>query len=807
MEQQGGATPTVAEQSEQSVQDVILEMLDEDPELDAEVRDTVLDALAEVVGQSDGQNEEQTAATLLTSISVVGFRGIGRQAKLDLYPAPGLTVVSGRNGSGKSSFAEALELALTGTSYRWHDKKTTLWTESWQNLHHPDPCAIRVNFTAEGIGPFAVGVDWKPGDSLTDRETWTQIGSDKRTEGTNGLGWARPLELWRPVLSYDELGRLFDGGPSELYDALAKLLGLEVLADAEKWLATQLKSTKEARELADGERKRLLVLLADSTDERAQRATTLLRKRHPDLDEVLALATGSDNAQVQVIAALRNLTRLDAPPLDDVEAAATRLRAAAGAVAGTTTKLIEVASRRVDLLQAALAFHEHAGDTECPVCGLGSLDGDWVTQTRAAVASTEGALAEHRAAAKELTQARNTATKIATGLERAGEVPRVDLPALASYNDAVAAARQVPTDDTALATHLESALIGVAGAAEVLRGQAGDELALRESTWAPLAAQLGGWVPREEEARALDGTVKTMTAAKKWITEHGSAFRNLRLEPIAVQARNIWSQLRQESNVDLGDITLEGTATRRRANLGGSVDGQPTKALSVMSQGELHALALALFLPRATAVNSPFRFVVLDDPIQAMDPAKIDGFVQVLSELARTHQVIVFSHDDRLASVIRDTGGDARLVEVVRETGSKVIVRDNANPAMRQVNDVFALINDERLPDDVKARVMPGLCRMALEAAARQAFYTRQAMAGTARSESEETWLVAKKTRTRLALAVHGDAAVDLDGWLAGKPERRRSLQLANAVHSGAAVDKDDARDLERTVKELLALR
>ena len=181
-----------------------------------------------------------------------------------------------------------------------------------------------------------------------------------------------------------------------------------------------------------------------------------------------------------------------------------------------------------------------------------------------------------------------------------------------------------------------------------------------------------------------------------------------------------------------------------------------------MSQGELHALALALFLPRATAANSPFRFVVLDDPIQAMDPAKIDGFVQVLSELAATHQVIVFSHDDRLASVIRETGVDARLVEVVRETGSKVTVRDNANPAMRQVNDVFALINDERLPDDVKARVVPGLCRMALESAARQTFYTKRALAGCARAESEETWLAAKKTRTRVALAVHGDAALDI---------------------------------------------
>ena len=46
--------------------------------------------------------------------------------------------------------------------------------------------------------------------------------------------------------------------------------------------------------------------------------------------------------------------------------------------------------------------------------------------------------------------------------------------------------------------------------------------------------------------------------------------------------------------------------------------------------------------------------------------------------------MIVFSHDDRLASVIRETGIDARLIEVVRETGSKVTMRDNVNPALRR---------------------------------------------------------------------------------------------------------------------------
>ena len=48
-----------------------------------------------------------------------GFRGIGPATTLRLSPQPGLTIVAGRNGSGKSSLSEALELVLTGDTYRW----------------------------------------------------------------------------------------------------------------------------------------------------------------------------------------------------------------------------------------------------------------------------------------------------------------------------------------------------------------------------------------------------------------------------------------------------------------------------------------------------------------------------------------------------------------------------------------------------------------------------------------------------------------------------------------------------------------
>jgi hypothetical protein len=72
----------------------------------------------------------------ITSVEVEGFRGIGKPAKLELVPGPGLTLVIGRNGSGKSSFAEALEVLFTGDNPRWA-KRSAVWREGWNDLHHP----------------------------------------------------------------------------------------------------------------------------------------------------------------------------------------------------------------------------------------------------------------------------------------------------------------------------------------------------------------------------------------------------------------------------------------------------------------------------------------------------------------------------------------------------------------------------------------------------------------------------------------------------------------------------------------------
>ena len=99
-----------------------------------------------------------------------------------------------------------------------------------------------------------------------------------------------------------------------------------------------------------------------------------------------------------------------------------------------------------------------------------------------------------------------------------------------------------------------------------------------------------------------------------------------------------------------------------------------------MSQGEIHALALSLFLPRMLLPESPFGFVVIDDPVQAMDPGKVDGLARVLDMVARTRQVVVFTHDERLPESIRRLQIQADVLEVTRRAQSVVECRKTRDP-------------------------------------------------------------------------------------------------------------------------------
>ena len=111
---------------EQVLEDIIRGRLDEEKKLAEPARVMVIaagrsdEALAAALDgeaipsetRSRGQAIDGRHPALLQSVRVEGFRGVGPAATLDISPGPGLTLVVGRNGSGKSSFAESLPYVI-----------------------------------------------------------------------------------------------------------------------------------------------------------------------------------------------------------------------------------------------------------------------------------------------------------------------------------------------------------------------------------------------------------------------------------------------------------------------------------------------------------------------------------------------------------------------------------------------------------------------------------------------------------------------------------------------------------------------
>ncbi|MEV4481677.1 ATP-binding protein [Micromonospora coxensis] len=773
------------------VLELVFDRLAADPAVPADVADLVLaalsgdDDLTAALAGTPTRLDPPTAGhaeqrqVWLKSITVAGFRGVGPQRTLDIHPGPGLTLVVGRNGSGKSSFAEAVELALTGDSARWAEK-TSVWRTGWRNLHTGDPCRISVALHVDGVPtPTVITRAWPAGADLADAEVTVTSAAGRHT-GLTELGLDRPLELYRPFLTAAELGRLAAGTQSQLFDALFAIVGLDAITDADRRLLRAAGPHEASIKEVRGQRATLAATLDGVADERARRAAVLLRRRGPaDLPALTAILDEPDeDGADEAVRRCRQLAELSLPRVDEVTRLARDLRDAVADVVRHDGGRSRAALRGAELLRLALEHHADAGDGPCPVCRTGALHGGWRVEAEATVAALRRRSLAAQAASTRLTALLRQAHHLIDDLplpvaeDPAGEGSAGgEATALRALTEAVAELRRVPGDPVELADHLQARYPALVAAADAARAYAQGVLRERDTGWRAAARQLRAWVAAAGALAAAEATLARLKAARAWLKDTGAAVRDERIRPFAAHSQRIWQRLRQDSNVELGAMTLAGSNTRRRVVFPVSVDGADNgAALGVMSQGELQALGLAVFLPRGCAAQSPLRFVVIDDPVQSMDPSKVDGLARVLAELAEDRQVVVFTHDGRLPDAVgRLDLGNARVVEVRRAERSVVTLRAGADPVSRHLDDAWALARTDDVPAEVRGPVVAELCRTAVEAACHQRIWRSRVPAGMPHDAIESAIVAASRRLTTIvALAVFDDAdrGGDVLGWL-----------------------------------------
>ncbi|CAM5610807.1 AAA family ATPase [Streptomyces chartreusis] len=738
----------------------------------------------------------------LRSITAAGWRGIGPRTTLELPPGPGLVVVAGPNGSGKSSFAEAAETALTGHNSRWDGRRATDWQKGWRNLHSPD-------VTPEVCVELAVG---ERGEAVTVRRTWHGVKVDDartRVEGADGserkleeVVDAEALDLARPFLPYSELGSMINGTLGGLHDAFFKLLGLELLAELDGRVKDAVSECKQTVDRADALTAQLLGDLGALDDPRAREAIQALSGAKPDLGRVRALLESRAPAAEAELVRLRRHATLAGPDLAEVGGAVARLREAAAGAEDARYGSAEEARRTARLLETAIEHQRRSRNTDCPVCGAEKrLDRAWAEQTRAEVERLQAAATEAEAARHAV------AVSVRAAHDLVEPVPvwlRGEDSQLATVWQEWAQCRDI-THPRELAERVERAAAALDDACRQVGEEAVRLLAEHDGAWQPFTVRLAEWLGAAAAKEAALDRGRHARKARTWLRPIIDELRDERLRPFARRSQEVWQRLCEHSSVSLGSVTLAGTPGRGKVVLDVSVDDMSAPAYSVMSQGELHSLALSLFLPRATHADSPFGFLVIDDPVQSMDPEKVEGLARVLDACARDRQVIVFTHDTRLQQAVAHLGIKATVLRVSRQTDSVVGVETLTDPVEQALAEARAISLDSNLPQEVADHVLPAMCRVAVEAAcletARRRLRDEQGLGLRAVEERVQSL---DRTKSYVALALLGDeqqharAAVERicpGGWT-----------LIETFNSGAHTSLptvDDRRNLVRRTKAL----
>ncbi len=729
------------------------------------------DALAAAVGGEPPAVERSAAAAAaavdpgavprayLKHIKVRAFRGIGPERTLDIPEGRGLTIVSGRNGCGKSSFAEAVELLFTDKCARF---TTAIAADGWRNHHVSENPFIAADVLVEQAGTVTFSRRWGKGAALADGET--VVKSSDATVPLARTPWLDASRDYRPFLAYSQLGDMLDG-KSALYDALMTGLGLERYAEVRRLLMDAARAIDKALDDVKAGAARVGAAAVEAKvaadDPRLAQVSDLLGARTWDFTAIEGLIADDveDDGLGQV---LRQLATLRAPDAADAAGAVAGLREAAERARQIGTRSAGRARQVADLLEKALEVTTVVEGTACPVCGTdGVIDPAWRTRTGEAVSNL-------RAEATEADEAQRAVERARTHvMQRCAPAPAVLAHAARLGLDvddvqaAWAALSAAPStaDTEALARHVEQRLPELATAVSTAVERAKAALARREDVWRPVSLALAAWLPAARKAEAGREAKRHLRKAEDWLKNVIDDVRRERFEPIATKATRYWSTLRLQSSVELRDVQMVGSGPRRGVQLDVSLEGTDTSALSVMSQGELNSLALSLFLPRATMQESPFGFVVIDDPVQALDPAKVEGLARVLAEAATTHQVIVFTHDDRLPEAVRRLEIKATFVDITRKDRSQVEIRRVKGPVTILLDDAAAIAKTEAMPDEIKLRLVPNFCRSALEAACHEVVRARRLQRGELHADVEELLVRAGRLRNLMALALFDDEA------------------------------------------------
>lgn len=650
----------------------------------------------------------------IRQLEIEAFRAFRDRQVFDLSASA--IVVTGTNGTGKTSFFDAIQWLLTGSIPRLAALRTRLDDEHIVNSYRVQSSALveaELAIEQDIVRVTRIG-NYRGSELRWADSRGPKSGPDAEEALRRALTRSASVSLQASLLNtalleQDVVRGVLLAKPAERYDLLSRMLGLDRVEAFEASAESRAGRLSQQTKVAES-----ALLEARRREEAQVSAVSELRQRsagHPSLEaareHVVSAASLSGLVEIRegefseptVVARFTSQATVLARELRALNAQRSEVQGAdvqsLAAAVGRLTTAMETGTRRVAELQTAhhesLALEERAQASAndfqrlvalvlplltdiCPICQQ-SIDRAHVEAELKRVAPDTEGLTElkqqQQRIAGDLANAERELVDLSRQLEtaRAAQQRHQELEAqvrsrlarLSSSLDAgplrMIGDKAKLLDDVKVAQTLADQFEDVANAATVLvatltaAAQAQD--LPRHETELKLASQETATAAlKHEEAEERERRAKELLRASRKAGVDVMKSRFDQVEPLISQ---IYQRLNPHPTFKSFSLAFDvyrarGSTVPQVHDADADVDANP---MLIFSSAQANIAALAYFLAIGWASReAALPFVLLDDPLQSMDDVNALGFADLCRFIREDRQLVVSTHEKRLASLL-----------------------------------------------------------------------------------------------------------------------------------------------------------
>ncbi len=594
----------------------------------------------------------------IDSITLKWFRGAAESAAIT--PSGKSLVVYGENGSGKSSFVDAVEFIL-------HDGKIGHLAHEYSGKHQE-----------RGV----LNTDTPPGGAAEVRIRFTDksehVTTISRTGVANSSGaTTAAIETWdyrQTVLRQNEVSAFIQDTKGDKYSALLPLLGLRHLEVAAENLRQLQKAVEQESKLSAAQSKldaleeKRRETLGEASDAVIVERLKTLHAKYCGAGGSAGDPTDSCREVEQALAARIEGFTAEEKRRHLLEAVAgIRLRDEIQALRSCSSLLAVAAepllTERLEVLEVATSFAAKIGPTgevSCPACGQ-QVQAD---ELRSHVERERGRLHDSLAAVTAIKKARGRVCDSLIELKRnlgtdeakrwrakLGEANLVDGFNVIDGVDADDLRAHCSEDDL---RRLEEKVLPLIAAAAAQKGAAPD---MRDLLADRAANEAGGAVisgaPLRERTLHTKALLSFLEALEEGVRTEIRVRAQGVIETLSKDIQRMWAILHPGKAVEDVRLCVPEDADKAidvQLRFHGVMQESPRLTLS---EGYRNSLGLCIFLAMAKRVTSTDRPLFLDDVVVSLDRNHRGMLVELLEKEFSGRQVLLFTHEREWYSELR----------------------------------------------------------------------------------------------------------------------------------------------------------